>query len=146
MMSRVPMASDLGPLTHDLPFQQLARLIPIGVAADLVATRWGFSRLNTFEQRPGMFYLHPWEIDPDQPRLGAGRLSRFRHYRNLPSLQAYVKRIEERLKPVTHNPRFDPLDQLPKIAGEAGQLGAADHLGRCRDVVVRRQETTASPP
>jgi hypothetical protein len=31
-----------------------------------------------------MFYTHPWEIDPAQPRIaGAGRLSRFRHYLNL---------------------------------------------------------------
>jgi polysaccharide deacetylase family protein (PEP-CTERM system associated) len=46
-------------------------------------TRWGMTRLNTFERKPAIFYLHPWEIDPDQPRLRAGLLSRFRHYRNL---------------------------------------------------------------
>jgi acetyl-CoA C-acetyltransferase len=44
MMSRVPMGSDQGPLTHDFPFQKAAMLIPIGIAADLVATRCGFSR------------------------------------------------------------------------------------------------------
>jgi acetyl-CoA C-acetyltransferase len=44
MMSRVPMGSDQGPLTHDLPFQQSALLIPIGVAADTVATQCGFTR------------------------------------------------------------------------------------------------------
>ena len=46
-------------------------------------TRWGISRVNRLEHRPAVFYLHPWEIDPGQPRLPAGRLGRFRHYRNI---------------------------------------------------------------
>lgn len=46
MMSRVPMGSDQGPLTHDFAFQQAALLIPIGIAADLVATQCGFSRTD----------------------------------------------------------------------------------------------------
>ncbi len=53
------------------------RLLPYGW------TRWGIQRLNTTEQRPAVFYLHPWEIDPKQPRLPAGVLSTMRHYRNL---------------------------------------------------------------
>jgi acetyl-CoA C-acetyltransferase len=44
MMSRVPLGADKGPLTDDLPFQKAARLIPIGLAADTVATQFGFSR------------------------------------------------------------------------------------------------------
>jgi acetyl-CoA C-acetyltransferase len=44
MMSRVPMASDQGPLTHDLAFQRATALVPIGLAADAVATMEGFSR------------------------------------------------------------------------------------------------------
>ncbi|MEY4713568.1 MAG: hypothetical protein RIS88_3018 [Pseudomonadota bacterium] len=44
MMSRVPMASDQGPLTHDFEFQKATALIPIGVAADAIATIEGFSR------------------------------------------------------------------------------------------------------
>lgn len=46
-------------------------------------TRSGIQRLNENEGQPAVFYLHPWEIDPGQPRLNAGALSRFRHYRNL---------------------------------------------------------------
>lgn len=46
MMSRVPVASDKGPLTHDFAFQQQAVLIPIGIAADTVATQCGFSRAD----------------------------------------------------------------------------------------------------
>lgn len=44
MMSRVPMASDQGPLTHDLDFQRQTTLVPIGLAADAVATMEGFTR------------------------------------------------------------------------------------------------------
>lgn len=43
-MSRVPMASDKGPLTHDVDYQRAVGLIPIGISADAVATQEGFSR------------------------------------------------------------------------------------------------------
>ena len=33
--------------------------------------------------QPAIFYIHPWEIDPDQPRLSVSGLNRFRHYVNL---------------------------------------------------------------
>lgn len=44
MMSRVPMASDQGPLTHDFALQKRLTLVPIGLAADAVATMEGFDR------------------------------------------------------------------------------------------------------
>ena len=53
-------------------------------------TRWGIEHLNRREGQPAVVYLHPWELDPEQPRLPARRLSRFRHYTNL-------HRMEERL-------------------------------------------------
>lgn len=56
-------------------------------------TRWGIARLNQTEKQPAIFYLHPWEIDPGQPRLHASRLSRFRHYRNLDKAEARLKRL-----------------------------------------------------
>lgn len=66
------------------------RLYPYALSRLLFrrATRGGTS--------PAIFYLHPWEIDPDQPRVpGAGALSRFRHYNNLdrclPRLRAMLK-------------------------------------------------------
>jgi polysaccharide deacetylase family protein (PEP-CTERM system associated) len=65
-------------------------------------TRWGIARINELEGRPAIFYLHPWEIDPDQPRLQAGLLSRFRHYRNL-------DKTEERLRALLKDFRFGPL-------------------------------------
>jgi polysaccharide deacetylase family protein (PEP-CTERM system associated) len=42
-------------------------------------TRWGMSRVNR-EGAPVVFYIHPWEIDADQPRLSAGRIASLRHY------------------------------------------------------------------
>jgi polysaccharide deacetylase family protein (PEP-CTERM system associated) len=41
----------------------------------------------------GVFYFHPWEVDPDQPRVAAPRLSRFRHYVNLRSMMPRVERL-----------------------------------------------------
>ena len=50
-------------------------------------TAWAIHHLNHVERQPGMVYLHPWEIDPDQPRIAASWLSRFRHYNNLDSTE-----------------------------------------------------------
>jgi polysaccharide deacetylase family protein (PEP-CTERM system associated) len=68
-------------------------------------TRWGISRVNESEQRPAVFYLHPWEIDPGQPRLQAGRLGQFRHYRNLQC-------TEERLRQLLSDFRFDTMQAM----------------------------------
>jgi polysaccharide deacetylase family protein (PEP-CTERM system associated) len=56
-------------------------------------TRFGIRRLNETEGKPAVFYMHPWEIDPAQPRLDASRLSRFRHYRNLDQTEARLRRL-----------------------------------------------------
>jgi hypothetical protein len=61
--------------------------------------------VNEREKRPAVFYLHPWEIDPDQPRLKAGRLGRFRHYRNL-------AHTETRLRQLLTDFRFDTMQAL----------------------------------
>jgi polysaccharide deacetylase family protein (PEP-CTERM system associated) len=56
-------------------------------------TRWGIARINRLECRPAIFYMHPWEIDPDQPRLTGSLLSRFRHYRNLHTTESRLRRL-----------------------------------------------------
>lgn len=56
-------------------------------------TRWGISRLNRVERRPAIFYLHPWELDPRQPRLPLNLLNRVRHYRNLSQTEARLRRL-----------------------------------------------------
>ena len=57
-------------------------------------TRALLNRINHAEQRPFMFYVHPWEIDPGQPRLRAGSaLSRCRHYLNLSTTEQKLHRL-----------------------------------------------------
>ena len=56
-------------------------------------TRWGIQRVNGREAAPTVFYLHPWEIDPGQPRLPGSWLGRLRHYRNLHDTEARLKRL-----------------------------------------------------
>jgi hypothetical protein len=47
-------------------------------------SRWAIRQVNRREGRPAVFYFHPWEIDPQQPRVGNAPVrSRLRHYTNL---------------------------------------------------------------
>ncbi|WP_291298693.1 XrtA system polysaccharide deacetylase [Elioraea sp.] len=64
------------------------RLIPYALF------RGGLRRVNAVERRAGIFYFHPWEIDPSQPRVAeAPRLSRFRHYTGMSTMAARVGRL-----------------------------------------------------
>jgi len=63
------------------------RLLPYKVTA------WAIRRLNQKEDQPAMVYLHPWEIDPDQPRLVASWSSRFRQYQNLQTTEKKLTRL-----------------------------------------------------
>jgi polysaccharide deacetylase family protein (PEP-CTERM system associated) len=56
-------------------------------------TRRGIRRVNRVENQPAVFYLHPWEIDPDQPRLPASWITRARHYRNLHKTESRLERL-----------------------------------------------------
>lgn len=57
-------------------------------------TRWALRKINDGEGQPFVFYLHPWEIDPDQPRFDhAGMLSKFRHYNNLHKTAERFRRL-----------------------------------------------------
>jgi polysaccharide deacetylase family protein (PEP-CTERM system associated) len=56
-------------------------------------TRWGIRYLNQREGQPAVVYLHPWEVDPAQPRLPAGSLTRWRHYTNLHRMEARLVRL-----------------------------------------------------
>ena len=55
-------------------------------------TRAGLRSINRRRQ-PFIFYLHPWEVDPDQPRIDAGWRSRFRHYTNLGKTHARLSAL-----------------------------------------------------
>ena len=58
-------------------------------------TAWAIRRINEVERQPAMVYLHPWELDPDQPRVAAPWRSRFRHYQNLDTTEAKCGRLFE---------------------------------------------------
>jgi polysaccharide deacetylase family protein (PEP-CTERM system associated) len=56
--------------------------------------RAALRQVNGAERRPGMFYFHPWEIDPGQPRLrDAPRLARLRHYARQGSMEQRIARL-----------------------------------------------------
>jgi len=64
------------------------RLLPYAVY------RFGLARVNRHERLPGIFYFHPWEIDPGQPRVaGCGWKSRVRHYTNLSRMEGKLDRL-----------------------------------------------------
>ncbi|WP_339864227.1 XrtA system polysaccharide deacetylase [Paremcibacter congregatus] len=51
-------------------------------------------RVNAKDQQPCIFYFHPWEIDPEQPRqTQAGLKSRFRHYTNLDVMETKIRKV-----------------------------------------------------
>jgi polysaccharide deacetylase family protein (PEP-CTERM system associated) len=64
------------------------RLLPYAVS------RWSIRRINTVDRKPAMFYFHPWELDPEQPRIdGISAKTRFRHYVNLHRMQTRISRL-----------------------------------------------------
>lgn len=59
-------------------------------------SRWALRHVNEVETQAAVFYFHPWEIDPDQPRLGGlNTRTRFRHYFNLNRMWNRIKRLLE---------------------------------------------------
>ncbi|MEP7309751.1 MAG: XrtA system polysaccharide deacetylase [Acidobacteriota bacterium] len=72
-------------------------------------TRWGINRLNRVERLPAIFYVHPWEIDPGQPRFAVPLATRLRHYRNL-------GKTEDRLRQLLEDVRFGTVGRLVEQA------------------------------
>ena len=76
------------------------RLFPYAVS------RWFLQRVNNDDRQPGIFYFHPWELDPAQPRQqNIGMKNRFRHYVNL-------NRMEGRIKALTRDFRWGRMDEI----------------------------------
>jgi len=60
----------------------------------LAFSRWALQRINRVDGAPCIFYFHPWEIDPAQPRPGGlGVKTRFRHYTNLARTYPRLERL-----------------------------------------------------
>ncbi len=87
------------------------RLLPVGLI------RNGFKRLNKLERQPGILYFHPWELDPDQPRIKAGFKSRFRHYVNLHTTEGKIRNLLRELD-------FAPVSHVLGLSGQTGPLQA----------------------
>jgi len=69
-------------------------------------SRWALRRINTREGESGLFYFHPWEIDPAQPRpAGLTAKTRFRHYLNL-------SRMQTRLGYLLRDFQWDRMDRV----------------------------------
>jgi len=76
------------------------RLLPYSLS------RWLMERVNREDQQPAIFYFHPWELDPDQPRPpGLNMKTRFRHY-------VSIGRMEGRIKALTRDFEWDRMDRL----------------------------------
>ncbi len=76
------------------------RLLP------LAYSKWAYRRVNRAERMPAVFYMHPWEIDPDQPRVeGVPLKTRFRHYVNL-------SRFAGRLEGILREFRWGRMDEI----------------------------------
>ena len=64
------------------------RVLPYGFS------RWAIRQVNRREGRPAVFYFHPWEVDPGQPRVqGAPLKSRLRHYTKLTVMDAKLRQL-----------------------------------------------------
>lgn len=76
------------------------RLMPYALS------RWLINRVNKQDGKPAMFYFHPWEIDPEQPRVpGIDAKTRFRHYLNL-------RRTEQRLRQLLSDFKWGRVDRV----------------------------------
>jgi polysaccharide deacetylase family protein (PEP-CTERM system associated) len=144
-------SSSVYPVRHDLygmpdaprfPYRPRAELLEIPVTTAAVLNRnlpaggGGYFRLlpyalsralmrrvNDVDRRPCVFYFHPWEIDPAQPRVpGTGLKTRFRHYVNL-------RRTEPRLRRLLSDFRWRRMDEVFLAPEAAGVSVHVDHAG-----------------
>ena len=95
-------AYDARPGLREIPItttRVLGRNLPAGGGgyfrlAPYRLSRWALRRVNTVDARPAIFYFHPWEIDPGQPRVpGTSLKTRFRHYVNLDKTESRLGRL-----------------------------------------------------
>lgn len=83
------------------------RLLPYAL------TRWAVREVNEKEGQPAMVYFHPWELDPEQPRIAAPLRSRVRHYTNLSTMREKIERL---LKDFRFSTVSEVCNTLPQIA------------------------------
>ena len=101
----------VGPLTVPLAGGAYLRFLPGRLF------HWGFAQLVA-NGEPTVLYIHPWEIDPDQPRQQVGWKVRLNHYHNLRHTESRLRRLLERF-------RFVPMGEALRV------LEARDKLPIC---------------
>ena len=107
-----------GGVIREFPPPVLRRLgvsLPVGGGGYFRLYPYALTRaaLNAIvrEGRPFAFYLHPWELDPQQPRLRPGRARAFRHYVNL-------RRSEGRLERLLNDFSFGTMSEALALHGD----------------------------
>jgi polysaccharide deacetylase family protein (PEP-CTERM system associated) len=88
------------------------RLLPYRI------TRYAIREVNEKEGQPAIVYFHPWELDPDQPRISAPLRSRLRHYTNLGGMK---KKIESLLTDFRFSTVWEVCKDRVTMAKEVGQ-------------------------
>ncbi len=81
-------------------------------------SRWALRRVHEKEQQPVVLYFHPWEMDPDQPKLSGGWKSHTRHY-------AGLGRMEKKLLEFLTRSTYVPLKEL--LQAEMERVSLASH-------------------
>jgi hypothetical protein len=87
----------------------LGRNVPVAGGAyfriyPYAVTRWAFQSINR-QRKPAVFYLHPWELDPEHPRISLPRRVALTHYFNL-------RDTERRLRRLLADFRFAPMREV----------------------------------
>lgn len=81
--------------------------------------RFALRRIAEVDRAPAIVYVHPWEFDPEQPRIGCGLRSRFRHYTGLGRTERRLSALLRAFPFGTLTAALEPLGKLP-----AASLGA----------------------
>lgn len=85
------------------------RLLP------MLYTSWAIRRIHQRDHQSFILYLHPWELDPGQPRINGRWKSRLRHYSGLSGMEA-------RLEILLRRGRFEPLRDLVNRSGDSASV------------------------
>ena len=126
------------------------RLLPYAFSS------WAIARVNGDEERPAIFYFHPWEIDPDQPRVPDAPLkSRLRHYTNLSAMRPKLLKLlnAHAMGPHRRGRRrragaaaMNALAPVAALAVRAADLADRDECARIDAFVADHPDGHALPP
>ena len=97
----------LGPFTLPMAGGGYFRLYPYWFS------NYFFKKIQNERNKSLIFYLHPWEIDPDQPQIEAGWFSKFRHYNNLDKCEKRLIKLLSDINFTTVSEVLNKLDNIP---------------------------------